>query len=88
VGVVVWGIALPQILYTTLFLRGPSSGATEKKDLQEAIGNGTWRGRYTPEEIFDYCEGDVMALAQLLPAMLPSIDLPRALLRGRYMAAN
>jgi DNA polymerase I len=62
-------------------------GATEKKDLQEAIGNGTWRGRYTPEEIFDYCEGDVMALAQLLPAMLPSIDLPRALLRGRYMAA-
>src|SRR6516165_2571175 len=22
-------------------------GATEKKELQEAIGNGTWRGRYT-----------------------------------------
>jgi DNA polymerase I len=29
----------------------------------------------------------VDALARLLPAMLPRIDLPRALLRGRYMAA-
>ena len=41
----------------------------------------------TPEEILDYCESDVDALARLLPAMLPQIDLPRALLRGRYMAA-
>jgi len=62
-------------------------GATEKKELQEAIGNGTWRGRYKPEEILDYCATDVMALERLLPAMLPRIDLPRALLRGRYMAA-
>jgi DNA polymerase-1 len=37
--------------------------------------------------ILDYCESDVDALARLLPAMLPKIDLPRALLRGRYMAA-
>jgi len=37
--------------------------------------------------ILDYCETDVEALARLLPAMLPKIDLPRALLRGRYMAA-
>ena len=43
----------------------------------------------TPNEIgiLDYCETDVEALARLLPAMLPRIDLPRALLRGRYMAA-
>ena len=62
-------------------------GAAEKKEMQEAIGNGTWRGRFTPEEILDYCEADVDALIRLLPAMLPRIDLPRALLRGRYMAA-
>jgi len=62
-------------------------GATEKKDMQEAIGNGTWRGRFTPQEILDYCQGDVDALIRLLPVMLPRIDLPRALLRGRYMAA-
>ena len=62
-------------------------GATEKKEMQEAIGNGTWRGRYTPEQILDYCQTDVDALARLLPVTLPQIDLPRALLRGRYMAA-
>jgi DNA polymerase-1 len=62
-------------------------GATEKKEMQEAIGNGTWRGRFEPEAILDYCEADVDALVRLLPAMLPRIDLPRALLRGRYMAA-
>lgn len=37
--------------------------------------------------LLDYCESDVEALCKLLPVMLPRIDLPRALLRGRYMAA-
>jgi DNA polymerase-1 len=32
----------------------------------------------------DYCETDVTALAGLLPAMLPTLDLRHALLRGRY----
>ena len=43
---------------------------------------------WTEEEwqaILDYCAGDVYALERLLPAMLPFIDLPRALFRGRYM---
>jgi DNA polymerase-1 len=62
-------------------------GATEKKELQTAIGNGTWPGRHTPQEISDYCMSDVDALARLLPVMAPRIDLPRSLLRGRYMAA-
>ena len=47
-------------------------------------------GPWTEDErtaILDYCEADVEALERLLPAMLPKIDLPRALLRGRYMAA-
>jgi DNA polymerase-1 len=61
--------------------------ANEKVELQQAIGSGTWQGRFTPEEILDYCESDVLALKHLLVAMLPRIDLPRALLRGRYMAA-
>ena len=42
----------------------------------------------TRADILDYCAGDVYALERLLPAMLPKIDLPRALLRGRYMAAQ
>ena len=47
-------------------------------------------GDYSAEEklaLLDYCESDVTALAQLLPVMLPHLDLPRALLRGRYMKA-
>jgi DNA polymerase I len=62
-------------------------GAEEKDEIRKAIGNGTWRERYAPDEIHDYCESDVLALRRLLPAMLPGIDLPRAILRGRYMAA-
>jgi hypothetical protein len=61
--------------------------ATEKHDLQEALGTGTWSGRYSAKEILDYCASDVAALERLLEAMLPEIDLPRALLRGRYMVA-
>jgi DNA polymerase family A len=61
--------------------------AAEKKDLQEAIGTDTWRGRFERDVILDYCQQDVDALARLLPVMLPRIDLPRAILRGRYMTA-
>jgi hypothetical protein len=38
-------------------------------------------------DILDYCESDVIALADLLTAMLPKIDWPLALLRGQYMQA-
>ena len=61
--------------------------AVEKKEMQQAIGDGTWPGRYTPNQILDYCEEDMKALERLLPIMIPRIDLPRALLRGRYMPA-
>jgi hypothetical protein len=38
-------------------------------------------------EILHYCGSDVLLLERLLLAMLPRIDLPRALLRGRFMKA-
>jgi hypothetical protein len=47
-------------------------------------------GPFTERErsdLLDYCESDVRGLAALLSVMLPQVDLPRALLRGRYMAA-
>lgn len=47
-------------------------------------------GPYNDDErraLLDYCASDVTALAKLLPRMMPTLDLPRALLRGRYMAA-
>ena len=64
-----------------------SIGTIEKDEMRDLILRG---GPWTDAErkaILDYCESDVEALARLLPAMLPKIDLPRALLRGRYMAA-
>jgi hypothetical protein len=62
-------------------------GATEKEDMRALVLRG---GPWTADEraaILDYCQSDVAALERLMPAMLPGIDLPRALLRGRYMAA-
>src|SRR5262249_38248472 len=59
----------------------------EKAEMRDLAIRG---GPYTPQEqeaLLDYCQTDVDALARLLPRMLPDIDLPRALLRGRYMAA-
>ena len=61
--------------------------ATAKKEMQEAIGTGTWRGQYSSDAILSYCQSDVEALGRLLLVMAPDIDLPRALLRGLYMAA-
>ena len=62
-------------------------GAVEKEEMRALILRG---GPWSDAEraaILDYCESDVAALARLLPVMLPHIDLPRALLRGRYMVA-
>lgn len=61
--------------------------AAEKESMRDLALRG---GPFTPDEtasLLDYCESDVRALAALLPAMCSSIDLPRTLLRGRYMSA-
>ena len=47
-------------------------------------------GPYTDVEqraLLDYCQSDVEAVGRLLSAMWPQIDLPCALLRGRYVKA-
>ena len=62
-------------------------GALEKADMRELAKRG---GPYTDDEreaLLDYCQTDVDSLGGLLPAMLPEIDVPRALLRGRYTVA-
>lgn len=65
----------------------PSIDVGEKAGMRELAQR---PGPHTEAEraaLLDYCESDVTALAKLLPAMLSKLDLPRALLRGRYMAA-
>ncbi len=61
--------------------------AVEKDAMRQLVIRG---GPWTADEkraILDYCQTDVDSLARLLPAMLPQIDFPRALIRGRFMAA-
>ena len=62
-------------------------GAVEKDEMRALVLRGApWSGDER-EAILEYCAEDGAALERLLPAMLSRIDLPRALLRGRYMAA-
>jgi DNA polymerase I len=50
----------------------------DKGAIAKAIGNGTWREHYTPQEISDYCEEDVRMAVRLL----------RAQIRGHYTHAS
>jgi len=59
----------------------------EKEAMRTLIQRGGPWSASEREAILNYCAADVDALARLLPAMLVDIDLPRALLRGRYMVA-
>ena len=62
----------------------PAMEGTEKTAMRDLAIRG---GPFTADErhaLLDYCAEDVYALERLLPRMLPRIDLPRALLRGRY----
>jgi hypothetical protein len=59
----------------------------EKGAMRELVLAGRPYSAEDRSAILDYCQEDVDALARLLLAMLPQLDLPRALLRGRYMAA-
>ncbi|MBV8095530.1 MAG: hypothetical protein JOY71_23320 [Acetobacteraceae bacterium] len=61
--------------------------AGEKAAMRQLVLERTSWSLAEQADILDYCESDVNALAALLPHMAPHIDWPRALLRGRYMAA-
>lgn len=61
-------------------------GVVEKKAMVDLILRGPPWTDEEKQQIVEYCNSDVDALARLLPAMIPFIDLPRALFRGRYMA--
>ena len=75
------------LLGALLYFGLPAMAAQQKDAMRDLVLRG---GPWTPKEqqdILEYCETDVTALELLLPAMLPTLDLPRALMRGRYMKA-
>ncbi len=61
--------------------------ASEKESMRNLTLRGEPFDATEREALLIYCESDVTALAKLLPCMLHRVDMPRALLRGRYMAA-
>ena len=75
-------------LLGALALRGLTHiDAGEKEAVRKLVverRSWTWPER---QAILDYCASDVAGLAALLPRMAPTIDWPRAVLRGRYAAA-
>ncbi len=77
-----WGL-----LGAATYFRIDGIDITEKHDLRGRILSG---GPWDADEraaILEYCASDVHMLEQLLRAMWPRIDLPHALLRGRFMKA-
>ena len=62
-----------------------SMTSAEKESLRGLAIRG---GPFTHEErraLMSYCQDDVLALRKLWEAMLPKLDVPRAILRGNYM---
>jgi len=72
----------------------------DKEDISKSIGEGTWRERYSPQKILDYCEEDVRMSTLLLRAQLrdrcdyrghvslPTADVERVLHWSNYSAKS
>ena len=81
-------LGLSNSLLDALALRGiPHITAEHKQSTIDLILSVRNHSPEQRQQILEYCESDVVALCHLLEAMLPGIDLSRALLRGRYMKA-
>ena len=75
-------------LVGALAIRGLAHIDADEKDAmrQLIIGQHHW-SETEQRAILEYCASDVAGLIALLPVMAPTIDWPRAKLRGRYMGA-
>jgi len=65
----------------------PSLGAVGNAAMQELAKRGAPFMDSEKSLLLNHCQADVDALGMLLPAMVKKLDIPRALLRGRYMKA-
>jgi DNA polymerase-1 len=75
-------------LLGALAIRGLGHMDADVKDTTRRLimDQGSW-SEADRRQILDYCQADTDALLPLLASMAPDLDLPRALLRGRYTAA-
>jgi len=65
----------------------PGGDSVYKERMRERIIDGAPYNQEEQEQILDYCALDVNLTTHLFQKMQEGIDLPKALLRGRYMAA-
>jgi DNA polymerase-1 len=70
-----------------LYFGLPNIGGEQKDEMRDLVLKGEPWSKFERAAILDYCESDVVALSGLLDVMQEHIDLPRSLLRGRYMKA-
>ena len=72
------------LLGALLYFGLPTISAQHKDAMRDlTLRGGPW-SQQEQLDLLDYCETDVTALEMLLPAMLPTLDIPRALMRGRW----
>lgn len=62
-----------------------SIDAVTKDSMRELVMTGGPWSQKEQSDILDYCESDVDSLSKLLNKISHKLDMPRALLRGRYM---
>jgi DNA polymerase I len=65
----------------------PAMEANEKHEMRQLAMRGPPWTHAEMVSLLDYCEQDVLALERLLSRLGPHIDVPHALIRGRYMRA-
>ena len=75
------------LLGVLLYFGLPNIGGEQKNEMRDLVLTGGPWSKFEKGAILEYCESDVVALSGLLNVMERHIDLPRALLRGRYMKA-
>ena len=84
------GVSLPfgaGLLGACQYFGIPTMAAERKDEMRAtAMRGGSWTFAER-NALTTYCEQDVMTTAALFERMLPRMNLPYALLRGRYMAA-
>lgn len=66
---------------------GDGVDLVEKEDMRALAQQDELHSDVQMSALLDYCAGDVAALCLVIAALAPLIDLQRALLRGRYVAA-
>jgi DNA polymerase I len=70
------------------YFRADGIDTTHKTDMRDRILQGPPFSAQERSDILDYCESDALALARLLPHILPTIrSLPNALARADFMWA-